>query len=103
MLNSIVANDIRNGLQCMRSNIHWVRFNYCNAYTTGGALIEVTIGNDDYYVLPIMSYTTVVGFAYNGVVYEIGKYSRTTSKQFTQICNTYFSDYKRTYIEKRYY
>lgn len=102
MLNSIVANDIRNSLQSMRMNIDWVKFNYCNAYTTEGALVEITIGNDNYYVLPILSYTTVVGFAYNGVVYEIGKYSRTTSKQFTQICNTYFSNYDRIYIEKRY-
>ena len=74
MLNSIVANDIRNSLQSMRMNIDWVKFNYCNAYTTEGALVEITIGNDNYYVLPILSYTTVVGFAYNGVVYEIGKY-----------------------------
>lgn len=103
MLNSILANDIVNALQTKRFDIDWVRFNYCNAYTTEGALIEITIGNDDYYVLPILSYTTVVGFAYNGVVYEIGKYSRTTSKQFTQICNAYFSDYDRVYMEKRYY
>lgn len=103
MLNSILVNDIVNALQAKRFDIDWVRFNYCNAYTTEGALIEITIGNEDYYVQPIMSYTTVVGFAYNEVVYEIGKYSRTTSKQFTQICNTYFSDYDRIYMEKRYY
>lgn len=102
MLDFIVANDIVNALQSKRFNIDWVRFNHCNAYTTDGALIDVTLGNTDYYVLPIMSYTTVVGFAYNGIVYEIGKYSRTTSKQFTQICNTYFSGYERIYMEKRY-
>ena len=103
MLNSILANDIVNALQAKRFDIDWVRFNYCNAYTTAGALIEITIGNEDYYVLPIMSYTTIVGFVYNNVVYEVGKYSRTTSKQFTQICNAYFSDYDRVYMEKRYY
>ena len=97
MLDIIVANDIRNALQCMRTSIEWVRFNYCNAYTTNGSFVEVIIGNDVYNVLPILSYTTVVGFFYDGIVYEIGKYSRTTSKQFTQICNTYFSDYERIY------
>lgn len=102
VLNSILANDIVNALQSKRFDIDWVRFNYCNAYTTAGALIEITIGNDDYYVLPIMSYTTIVGFVYNGVAYEVGKYSRTTSKQFTQICNTYFPHCDRTYVEKRY-
>ena len=103
MLNSIVANDIRNALQCDRMNIDWVRFNYCNAYTTGGALVEVTIGNDDYYVMPILSYTTVVGFVYDGVVYEIGKYSRTTSKQFTQICNSLYYNCERVFIDRMYY
>lgn len=103
MLNCILANDIVNGLQIKSFDIDWVRFNYCNAYTTAGALIGITIGNEEYYVLPIMSYTTIVGFVYNNVVYEVGKYSRTTSKQFTQICNTYFPDYKRTYIERRYH
>lgn len=102
MLDFIVANDIINGLQAMRPRIEWVKFNYCNAYTTAGALVKIIVGNDEYNVLPIMSYTTVVGFFYDGVVYEIGKYSRTTSKQFTQICNAYFSSYERIYMEKRY-
>lgn len=102
MLDYIVANDIINSLQSKRHIIEWVRFNHCNAYTTAGALVNVTIGNDEFYVLPIMSYTTVVGFWYDGTVYEIGKYSRTTSKQFTQICNAYFSNYDRIYMEKRY-
>lgn len=102
MLDFIVANDIINSLQSNRHNIEWIRFNHCNAYTTMGALVNVTIGNDEYYVLPIKSYETVVGFVYERTVYEIGKYSRTTSKQFTQICNTYFSNYVRIYMEKRY-
>ena len=102
MLDYIVANDIINSLQSKSHIIEWVRFNHCNAYTTAGALVNVTIGNDEFYVLPIMSYTTVVGFWYDNVVYEIGKYSHTTSKQFTQICNTNFSGYERIYMEKRY-
>lgn len=36
------------------------------------------------------------------IVYEIGKYSRTTSKQVTQICKIYFSDYERVFMEKRF-
>lgn len=102
MLDFIVANDIRNQLQSERHHIEWFRFNHCNAYTTMGALVSVTIGNDEYFVLPIMSYETVVGFVYDNIVYEIGKYSQTTSKQFTQICNTYFSNCDRIFYEKRY-
>ena len=102
MLDYIVANDIIKDLQSKRLDIEWVRFNHCNAYTTAGALVNATIGNDEFYVLPIMSYTTVVGFWYDGTVYEIGKYSRTTSKQFTQICNTLFFFFSRIYMEKRY-
>ena len=95
MLDFVIANDIRNALQNERRHIEWFRFNHCNAYTAMGALVNVTIGNNEYFVLPIMSYETVVGFVYERIVYEIGKYSRTTSKQMTQICNTYFSEYER--------
>lgn len=102
MLDFVIANDIRNALQSKRRHIEWFRFNHCNAYTTEGALVNVTIGNNEYFVMPIMSYETVVAFVYNHIVYEIGKYSRTTSKQVTQICNTYFSDYERIFMEKRF-
>lgn len=102
MLDYVVANDIVNALQGMRGSIDWVQFNHCNAYTTGGAIERVIIGETEYFVQPIMSYSTIVGFVHECVVYEIGKYSRTTSKQFTQICNTYFSEYDRIYMEKRY-
>ena len=98
MLNTIVVNEIVNALQGMRDHIDWIRFNHCNAYTTVSSSFAETIGYDGYYVQPIMSYTTVVGFAHNGIVYEVGKYSRTTSKQFTQIFNTYYPDYKRVYV-----
>ena len=100
MLDFVIANDIRNALQSERHHIEWFRFNHCNAYTTMGALVNVTIGNDEYFVLPIMSYETVVGFVYERVVYEIGKYSQTTSKQMTQICKAYFSDYDRIFMKK---
>ena len=102
MLNSILANEIVNALECGKNEIPWTQFRHCNAYTTICYEIYLTLNGKVYSVTPIKSYATIVGFVYNNVVYEIGKYSRTTSKQFTQICNAYFSDYDRVYMEKRY-
>ena len=86
MMNKILANDIRNQLQAKRNHTVWKQFNHCNAYTAYEK-ITVTIGDTDYTVTPIRSYETIVAFEYDGTVYEIGKYSRTTSKQVTQITN----------------
>lgn len=107
MLDSTTAINIINDLQSNCNNINWTQFRHCNAYTTvdkqGGVTLEcVIIGNVRYYVLPIMSYKTVVGFVHQANVYEVGKYSRTTSKQFTQICNAYFPHLDRVYIDIRY-
>ena len=92
MMNSIIVNDVRNSLQAKRNHVKWVRFNHCNAYI--GDEITVTIGDTDYTVTPILSYETVVAFAHNGIMYEVGKYSRTTSKQVTQITNKLGCDRK---------
>lgn len=103
LLDDVLVNDIRNMLQDMY--IEWHRFNYCQAYTTINKyntreLVKVIIGNTDYYVQPIKSYNTVVGFAYCDQFYEVGKYSQTTSKQVTQIYNKYFSNYDRFYVSR---
>ena len=102
MLDFVVANDIRNALQSENETIPWVQFRHCNAYTTGYHDICVTVNGKVYNVIPIKSYSTIVGFVHMSDVYEIGKYSRTTSKQMTRICNTYFSDCDRVFYEKKY-
>lgn len=77
---------------------HWNRFHSCNAYTTYD-YVSFTINDkgETRNLQPIRSYYTIVGFAdiSCGVVYEIGKYSVTTSKQFTQICNQIYKGYER--------
>lgn len=72
-----------------RKNADWERFNSCNAW----------IANMGDFSL-IKSYDTIVGLADHAekTVYEFGKYSMTTSKQFTQICNQRFRDFKRINI-----
>jgi hypothetical protein len=81
--------------KCSRKyGLKWVQFHRCNAY------ISDVI--DDRYRL-IKSYATVVGIADCDTldVWEIGKYSQTTSKQVTQICNQVFTGYTRHYIDGR--
>ena len=74
-----------------KGRMDWQRFNSCNAYL--GDTVYVT---DDkgvtHHLVPIKSYRTIVGFVdtTDGIAYEYGKYSRTTSKQFSQICNQRF-------------
>lgn len=103
MMDSIIANGIVEILESIKcNNIPWVQFRYCNAYTTGYYDICISVNGEDYNVIPIKSYSTIVGFVHMSVLYEIGKYSRTTSKQITRIYNTYFSDCKRVYMARRY-
>lgn len=79
----------------------WTRFNQCNAYT--GNMFYIT--DDDGKVhkcIPIKSYRTIVGFAdtTDDIIYEYGKYSRTTSKQFSQISHQVFGyEYKRELVD----
>ena len=77
-----------------RCGICWVQFHKCQAWISDEL--------DERFRL-IKSYHTIVGLVdcKERVVYEIGKYSRTTSKQFTQICNQMFSSYDRKYVEGR--
>ena len=71
----------------------WKRFNYTAAATSQKI-------NDRYYL--IKSYATIVGIAdaQEKKIYEFGKYSQTTSKQFTQICNQIFNGYERMFIKE---
>ena len=101
-MNSILANVIINQLQARRYNLEWTQFHSMQADV--GEPIEVTIGNTDYAVIPFQSYTTVVGFVVLDDIhtfYEVGKYSRTTSKQVTRFCNE--NNLKKVFIEKRYH
>lgn len=101
MLDFITAYEIVNELENKKHNILWVRFNHTNTYTTIYCDTYIGVGSKVYAVTPIKSYEIIVGFVYDDVVYEIGKHSRTTSRQLMQICNTYYSNYDRIYMEKR--
>ena len=78
-----LANELK-----YESGIEWERFNYCQAYTSN-------LINNRYYL--IKSYSTVVGIVdtFTNEIIELGKYSRTTSKQFSQIHNQVFRGYER--------
>lgn len=89
MLTNDIANAIREELQYNINCIEWVRFRTTNAYL--GDFYTVNVNEKQYTVLPYRSYDTVVGFTYLLGFYEVGKYSRTTSKQLTQIYNEFYS------------
>lgn len=88
MLSNEIANAIRNELQGNINCIKWTRFRTTNAYL--GDFYTVTVNGQVYRVLPYRSYETVVAFSYLLGFYEVGKYSRTTSKQVTQIYNEFY-------------
>lgn len=106
------ANDIRDLLQKeMYSNHSWTRFNYCQAWTTFSWHNVTSVCNGkDVLALPVKSYNTIVAFMLSTVdsngnelleFYEVGKYSRTTSKQVTQIYNSRYSDKaERIYVDR---
>lgn len=93
-------------LDGMKNKIGLVQFKSCKAYY-GLDPIEIEWCDEVISVLhktkviPIVSYDTVVGFADIdlGVVYEYGKYSATTSKQFTQIVNYRFPTFDRVLVD----
>ena len=63
--------------------------------------ISNTFRYNDHYIILFKSYNTIVGFVdcTESIFYEIGKYSKTTSKQMTQIYNMLFSaDYTRVFV-----
>lgn len=88
MLSNEVANAIRNELQNNMHNISWNKYHYTNVYL--GDVTNVTIDDITYNVIPYRSYNTVVAFLHFWNFYEVGKYSRTTSKQVTQIYNEFY-------------
>lgn len=62
----------------------------------------VTIANDEFIVMALRSYDTIVGFIFNGYIYEVGKYSRTTTKQFARYFMREFSNNIYQYYDKAY-
>jgi len=78
IMDELLANDVRNQLQSDIYRLEWKRCNSANCYSSPASVI---IGNDIFSVIAFRSYDTVVAFFYNGIIYEIGKYSRTTSSQ----------------------
>lgn len=94
-MDEILANDVRNQLQCnveyaewnetgkldvgcVIEHKGWKQFKNCKFYYRDE---KVVIGNDTFNVISLRSYNTIVGFRWMGKVYIIGKYSNTTKKQ----------------------
>lgn len=63
----------------MNCNPVWIRFNYCQAWISGGY----------FGVKLVKSYSTIVGVIKDDTLWRDQKYSRTTSKQITQIAHKY--------------
>lgn len=80
IMDELLANDVRNQLQSDINEIIWFQCKSANCYSTVTPVV-VVIGNDEFSVIAFRSYDTVVAFFYNGIIYEIGKYSQTTSSQ----------------------
>ena len=82
-----------------KNRIDWSRFNSCNAYL--GATQYIEFEGETHKITPIKSYYTIVGFydESTDIAYEYGKYSSTTSKQFTQICNQRLNYPKRELVD----
>ena len=89
-INETAIINLSNDLH-MHYNPKFTRFNHCNAYIS-----EALQHNGESYRL-IKSYDTIVALivASESVVYELGKYSRTTSKQITQIINRHCRSFNR--------
>ena len=98
------ADKIIEVLDNKKDKIAFIQFRSCKAYIGEEVTIQVDSDTFEDYsvrVVPIMSYDTIVGFAdiTNQTVYEYGKYTPTTSKQFTQIYNKRFSNYDRVLVD----
>ena len=83
-----LSNKIRDYLQQISYKTEWRQFRSCNAYI--GNDKDIIIDKTNFNVIPFRSYDTVVGYidTETCVLYEVGKYSQTTSKQVTQYYNT---------------
>ena len=62
----------------------------------------VTIGNDEFIVMALRSYDTIVGFIFNEWIYEVGKYSLTTTNQFQKYFLPLCPTYNYQYYDKAY-
>lgn len=76
--------------------LNYKRFNHCNAYIS--EVVFCSAENVTFQL--IKSYDTIVGFVNLDTkeYIELGKWSRTTSKQVTQIYNTMFKSFDRKFI-----
>ena len=77
--------------------LNFTQFRSCNAY------VSEPVYNSAFDVMfqLVKSYNTIVGFVNltKKEYIELGKWSRTTSKQVTQIHNTMFSNFERKFID----
>lgn len=86
-------------IHCSTPGIEWKQFRHCNAYISNCIL-------NRYFL--VKSYNTIVAVIddQNGELYELGKWSKTTSKQVTQIFNMKDNECYNTYgfskLDKRY-
>ena len=84
---------------CVMQNVIWKQFRSCNAYISNCLF-------NRYFL--IKSYNTIVAVIddQEGLLYELGKWSRTTSKQVTQIFNMLdyesYSKYGFSKLQHRY-
>lgn len=82
---SILRKCKESTIHCTLQDINWKQFRHCNAYISNCLF-------NRYFL--IKSYSTIVAVIddQQGELYELGKWSRTTSKQVTQIFN--MNDYE---------
>ena len=76
-------------------DVNWSRFNHCQAW------VSEPLKHNNVTFRLVKSYNTIVGFInLNTCEYiELGKWSRTTSKQVTQIYNAMFRSFERKFID----
>ena len=97
--------EYRHELSQYRIKHDFTRFRYTNAKIRNCSKIyreeydDGTTSTLTFYT-PIISYETCTAIVdeTNKVFYEIGKWSRTTSRQMTQIYNTFYRDFERVLI-----
>ena len=76
------------------NDCEWTRFNHCQAqYSAPFKDFET-----DSIIQFFVSYVTVVAVVIDGQLYELGKYSQTTSKQISQ----WYGHYNRELLEWQY-
>lgn len=113
-MDEILANDVRNQLQCnieyedwdktgrldvgcVIEHEGWKQFKNCKFYYQDE---KVVIGNDTFNVISLRSYNTIVGFRWMGKVYILGKYSITTRKQIVSFIES-ISNPETIYYNRR--